>query len=551
MKRAWAIGISALLCASLTLSGCAAPQNSDAFAETQSANALLSANHAGQSDGASVDGAGQSDGGASADNAGASNGAVKTDAAEPAPDAAETLEAFAFSNRDLSGEWDPSGAVRVSLDGASVSADSDAVSVSGAVATISAAGTYLLSGSLDDGSIIVDADKADKIQLVLDGVSIRSNDFAAIYVKQADKVFLTLADGSENVLSNGGTFTNIDDNDVDGVIFSKDDLTLNGSGQLTISASPKHGIVCKDDLAITGGTYEITADACGIAGKDSVGIAGGAFAIQAGKDGIRAKNGDDSAKGNLYLSGGTFAIKAADDGITATGVLQIDAGTLYIAASEGLEGNYIKINDGAIQIQVSDDGINATRKSGAHTPTIEINGGTISVAVGAGDTDGIDVNGPLIITGGAIDVTGNSAFDVDGSVTFTGGTVTINGQQVDSIPTQGFGGRGGIGGWGRNFGGQAPNGFQPPDANGQAPNNGGQVPNNDAPASNGAQVPNANGGAQVPNRKGAMRGKTRGGKNGIQSPDGAQDRAGKKSESSDATTSATAATRAVNRSGMI
>ena len=373
------------------------------------------------------------------------------DAVQVDVDAAELADVFAdaFSNRDLSGTWDAADAVRITLNGTSVSSDSDAVTVSGSDVTITAAGTYLLSGTLENGTIIVDAGKDDKVQLVVDGVSIHSDTFAAIYVRQADKVFLTMTDNTINTLSNGGTFEAIDENNVDGVIFSKDDLTLNGTGTLMVTSPGKHGIVCKDDLVVTGGTYEITAAGHAVSGKDSVSIADGTFTLTADKDGIHAQNSDDDTLGSLYIAGGTFTIKANDDAVHAVSLLQIDAGTFDINASEGIEGTYIRINDGTINIYASDDGINAARKSSAYTPTIEINGGAVTVEVGPGDTDGIDANGNLIITGGTIDVTGNSTFDIDGTVTFTGGTVTVNGQQVDTIPNQ-MGGRGGMG---RNFGG--------------------------------------------------------------------------------------------------
>ena len=398
--------------------------------------------------------------------------------------------ADAFSNRDLSGTYDASTAVRIALNGASAFADSDAVTVSGAVVTIRAAGTYVLSGALDNGTVIVDAGKEDKVQIVLNNASIHSDTFAALYVRQADKVFVTLADGSVNALSNGGTFEAIDDNSVDGAVFSKDDLTFNGNGKLTVTSPAKHGVVCKDDLVIAGGVYEITAASHAISGKDSVSVAGGSFTLAAGKDGIHSENSDDAEKGNIYVTEGTFNIAAVSDGVSASGISQIDGGTFNINASEGIEGTYVRINDGVIKIYASDDGINAARKSSAYSPTVEINGGEVTVEVGPGDTDGIDSNGALIITGGTIDVTGNSAFDCDGAITFTGGTVIINGQQVDTIPTQMMGGRGGrgnMGGMGGTFGARggrtfdsSAEGVTPPDGSAESGVRGGGMPKGNA-----------------------------------------------------------------------
>ena len=356
----------------------------------------------------------------------------------------------AFSKRDLSGDYDTAEAVTISLNGSTAAASSEAVQINGGTVTITAAGTYVLTGSLDDGSVIVDATKDDKIQLVLNGVSIRSSDYAAIYVKQADKVFVTLADGTVNTLTNGGSYTQTDENEVDAVIFAKDDITFNGTGTLRISAKAGSGIVGKDEVTITAGVYEITASEHAIRAKDSLAIADGSFTLYAQEDGLHAENGDDESLGNIYIAGGSFVIQVRDDGIHANTLLQIDGGTFDITAAEGLEATYVQINDGTIQISASDDGINAARKSSLYTPTVEINGGEITISMGAGDTDGVDSNGNIIINGGTISVTGQSSFDYDGTAQFNGGTILVNGQQVDSIPNQmlggGMGGFGGMGG---------------------------------------------------------------------------------------------------------
>ena len=341
----------------------------------------------------------------------------------------------AFSKRDLSGEYDADEAVEIDLN-----------SYSGSDLVISEAGTYILTGTLENGSVTVDASSEDKVQLVLNGACISSDTYAAIYVKQADKVFITLAEGTENTLSNGGSFVQKDDANVDGVIFSKDDLTINGTGSLSIVSPAGHGVVCKDELVITGGAITITAGAHAIQAKDSIAISDGSITLMAGKDGLHAENDEDDALGTILITGGSFTIKVGDDGIHAESLLRIDGGDLDITAAEGLEATYVLINDGDITISASDDGINAARKSTAYTPTVEINGGSLDISMGQGDTDGIDANGDLIITGGTINVTGNSAFDYDGSVTWTGGTVTVNGQQQTSITNQMMGGPGGMGG---------------------------------------------------------------------------------------------------------
>ena len=360
----------------------------------------------------------------------------------------------AFSNRDLSGDYETEEAVTISLNGASAEASSDAVQIDGSTVTITAAGTYILSGTLDDGTIIVNATKDDKVQLVLDGADIYSSDYAAIYVLQADKVFVTLEDGTVNTLTNGGTFTQKDENDVDAVIFAKDDITLNGTGTLQISSPAGSGIVGKDEVTITGGVYEITAGDNAIRAKDSLAIADGSFTITASEDGLHAENSDDDTLGSIYIAGGSFVISVGDDAIHATSTLEIDGGTFDITAAEGLEATVIRINDGDITIAAADDGINAAYKSTVSTPLFEMNGGNLSVTMAAGDTDAIDSNGNIVVNGGTITISAQFAFDCDGTAQKNGGTIIVNGQEVQTIQSQMMGGMGG------QMGGMGPGGMR-------------------------------------------------------------------------------------------
>ena len=268
-----------------------------------------------------------------------------------------------------------------------------------------------------------------------------------IYAKTADKVFVTTSGDSS--LSVTGSFTSDGSTKTDGVIFSKCDLVLNGTASLTVS-SAKNGIVCKDDLKITGGTYQIAASSKAVEANDSIRIYDGALNLTAGTDALHAENEEDTSLGYVYIGGGTLNLQAGDDGIHATSVVQIDGGTITVKAAEGIEGTYIQINGGTLGIEASDDGINAARKSGSLTPTVEFNDGDITIVMGAGDTDGVDSNGNIIINGGTVNVTGNSTFDYDGTAALNGGTVIANGQQVSSIPNQMLGGRGMGGGWGMN-----------------------------------------------------------------------------------------------------
>ena len=338
-----------------------------------------------------------------------------------------------FTERDLTQTADLSDAKEITLQ-------------SGKNVTITKSGVYRVTGSAENVTIIVDAGDEDKVQLVLDGVSVTNADAPCIYVRNADKVFVTLS--GDNSLSVTGQFTADGDTNTDGVIFSKDDLTLNGAGSLTVNSSD-NGIVGKDDLKITGGTYKITAASKAIEANDSIRVAGGSFTIKAGTDGLHAENEDDDSLGYIYIGGGSFSMSVGDDGIHAVSFVQIDGGTFTISAAECMEGTYIRINDGTFDLSSWDDGINAARKSSAYsTPTVEINGGTINITMSAGDTDGIDSNGDIIVNGGTISVSGNSTFDYDGTAQLNGGTIYCNGQQVTEIPNQMMGGRGGMGDFG-------------------------------------------------------------------------------------------------------
>lgn len=286
-----------------------------------------------------------------------------------------------FTKRDKQSDYASEDATEITLSDSKSTCDSPAVRVSDNQITITRTGTYVLSGSLTNGQIVVDA-SGEKVQIVLKDASINCDTSAAIYVKSADKVFVTLAENTSNTLTNTKDFVAIDDNNIDAVIFSKSDLSLNGSGTLTIHAAYGHGIVSKDDLVITSGTYDITAARHALSGKDSVRIADGVFTLNAKKDGIHSENTDNDEKGFIYIADGTFSITCDSDGMDAEETLQVDGGTITIAAGddglhadgdlvlndgtititksyEGLEGKTVTITGGSYAVTSSDDGVNA------------------------------------------------------------------------------------------------------------------------------------------------------------------------------------------------
>lgn len=367
---------------------------------------------------------------------------------DPAPEAAE-IPSDLFSNRDLDAGYDESKSALIQLNGTSATCSSDAVKISGSTVTITDEGTYILSGFLDDGMVIIDAEKADKTQLVLDGVTIHSETGAAIYVRQADKVFLTLAPGSTNTLSNGGTFTAIDENNIDAVIFSKDDLTLNGNGILIVTSPAGHGIVSKDSLKITGGIYDINCASHGIAGKDDVCIVNADFTIVSGKDGIHSENDDDAALGFVYIQSGSFDISAEGDGISAAACLQIEDGSFRIlsgggsvngtAPSSETWGSFMgggrheggKMGGGMMggapgQPSEAEDTADSTSMKGIKAgAALTINGGVFTID--AAD-DAVHSNDCVTVSGGTFEIaSGDDGFHADVTLTVTGGTIRITG----------------------------------------------------------------------------------------------------------------------------
>ena len=386
-----------------------------------------------------------------------------------------------FTANDQNGEWETEGATVITLKGDSASVSGSGAYVNNGSVVITNAGKYILSGTLTDGNISVDAYISSKVWLLLDGVDITSSDNAAIRVEEADKVFLTLAEGSQNYLTSGESFSDTAIADgTNGTIYAHDDLTINGSGSLTIISGYKHGIDANDDLIIAGGTISITAPLDGLHANDSLRIMNTDLTIDAGDDGLMvSKEG-----GYLHIESGTLNVKAAGDAIHTAGDITIDDGTITLSAGddgihsdtsvlinggtvlisecyEGIEAVTIDIADGDITIYPSDDGLNANGGSdtfgmmGAFghgrweqtaetvvTPTttaeseeddsawVRISGGSITIINENGrDADGIDSNGDIYISGGTIRVSlpgggSNNAIDFGSE---SGGKALISG----------------------------------------------------------------------------------------------------------------------------
>ena len=275
----------------------------------------------------------------------AADGTTEPTEAEPAIVDFAQSEQDMFTDRDLRTYFDAGKAFKIQLSGDTAASDSGDVQINGSTVTITKEGTYVITGTLNDGMLIVAAEETAKLQLVFQNVRITNSTGAALYIKEADKVFLTLVSHYSNTLANGGTFTPIDDSNIDGALFSRQDLTINGGGSLTVTSPSGHGIVCKDDLVIAGGELTINAASHGLDANDSIRLKDTVLNITAGKDGLHTENDEDAAKGFLYLGSGTLNITAEGDGLSAGSFVQLEGGTVNILAGGGSE-NGTKANSG-------------------------------------------------------------------------------------------------------------------------------------------------------------------------------------------------------------
>lgn len=400
-------------------------------------------------------------------------------------------DADMFTDRDYETDYDESSSVHIELNGSTAEADSDSVQISGSTITITEEATYIISGTLDDGMIIVDAPDTAKLQLVFDGADINSETSAPLYIPEADKVFVTLAEGTENTLSNGGTYTAIDDSNIDSAIFSRQDLTLNGSGNAASESSdswgqwgggapgqpgdrggaggdgmrgtdpgsagegeseetpdqstPDQGASGSGESAealaftesLTASDSDASADTeddsstsmKGIKSDGDMMISGGSFTIDSADDSVHTNS-------SVTVSGGTFEIASGDDAFHGEDTLTISGGTINITESyEGLEALSVNIQDGDITIVSTDNGLNAAGGTDSSGTT----GGRDGMFGGGGGMGGEPGGGMSSGSGGSIEISGGTLYinasgdgiDANGSLAISGGYTVVAG------PTQG------------------------------------------------------------------------------------------------------------------
>lgn len=339
---------------------------------------------------------------------------------------------FEFSNNDTTYDYDESEAKTV--------ADSEKT------VKITAEGTYVVSGEHE--SITVSAPDTAKVRIILKNATVSNTSGPAIYIEKADKVFITACEGTVNTLSDGTSYTgDFKDTNIDGAIFSKTDLTLNGVGTLNITGNCKCGVVSKDDLIICGLNLTVKSTGCALEGKDCVKIKDAAITVSAGGDGIRSTNTEKSNKGFVYIETGNIDITSGNDGIQAATVLKAANGSIKITAgggaadtkqnsggrnmpgfggktqttddeesTKGLKaGSLILIDEGGFEVSSKEDSFHSNGD-------IEINGGSFTAAAGE---DGFHADNNLIINGGSITVS-QSYEGLEGQkVTVTGGNIDI------------------------------------------------------------------------------------------------------------------------------
>lgn len=343
----------------------------------------------------------------------------KKTATEDAPSLDDTTGEmdFSFSERDLNWSYNTKSAKKIQLANEDVE--------------ISKEGTYVLSGSLKDKMITVAAGETDKVQLVFDGVNIDNSSGPALYVKSADKVFVTAAKGSINTLSDGSSYSLTDgDSTLDGAIFSKSDLTINGEGTLNITGNYKHAVVSKDDLISVSCILNVKSQNVGLSGKDCVKLGNGTITISAGTDGVRSDNAEDATRGFVYMEDVTLDVTATNDGIQAETVLKSQNSAINIVSGGGYNaffsdstesykglkaGSDLLISQGKYNINSLDDTIHSNN-------TITIAEGELTLSSG---DDGIHADTDLSVTGGNITIS-NSYEGLEGSkILISGGNIDV------------------------------------------------------------------------------------------------------------------------------
>ncbi|MBD5156506.1 MAG: carbohydrate-binding domain-containing protein [Butyrivibrio sp.] len=378
-----------------------------------------------------------------------------------------------LDSKDTDTDFTESEACIITLNGTSAEFSGSGAAINGKRITVSAAGTYIIRGTLDDGQLIVNVKSGD-VRLVFDNARISCSDSCPVFVANADKVIITLAEGSDNFLSDGSLYDTSDGvtAEANAVIYSKDDLTVNGSGSLKIDAAFNNGITCNDDLRLAGGKITVSAADNGIKCNDAICIADVELDISSEGDGIQAGqniliedgkisivSGGGSANGKLHqdssgrwdfsfgqnnsedsesikgiksaseirIDGGELILDCADDALHANGSIYINGGSFSLSSGDDAihADSAVTVSDGTINIENSYEGIEAAK--------ITVNGGqtTLTASDDGLNASGDGINGSaseIIINGGTLYINAKGdGIDSNGSITMNGGTAVVDG----------------------------------------------------------------------------------------------------------------------------
>ncbi|KRE58398.1 carbohydrate-binding domain-containing protein [Paenibacillus sp. Soil750] len=386
----------------------------------------------------------------------------------------DIIQKVEYAAEDAYTDWASANPTKISLTGTSVTIEGEGVAAKDGKIAITKAGTYVVSGKLTDGQIMVNVKDKGVVRLVLNGVEISNSTSSAIFVEEAGKAIISLQEGTENIVSDGTKYVYPDatTDEPNSAIFSKDDLTINGTGKLVVKGNYNNGITSKDKLKITGGTLDIKAADDGVMGRDLVAVQAGTLTIDAGGHGIKTSNDKEGEEGYISLTGGTFTIKSGEDALHSSGGLDVSGGDLHLNAgddgihaevslaiaggtiditqsNEGIEAPAVLISGGKTNVVSTDDGVNissgdaesaegggapgaATGGAGAGAGAGQAGaapaGGTGGAPGGAPGASGANSNNMLTITGGFLSVDSKGdGLDSNGSITMSGGTVVVNG----------------------------------------------------------------------------------------------------------------------------
>ena len=270
----------------------------------------------------------------------------------------ENAQSLEFDSEDLDSSYNESECTKINLSGSGATVSGSGVTVENGNITITSAGSYIISGTLTDGSIKVNCSEKGTVRLILNGASISSSSTAPVVVEEAKKVLVTLADGTTNTITDK-TRQSVDDEDFSSAVYSKADLVFNGSGTLNVNAGYRNGIKSTDDLKVVSGTFNITSNEDGIIGKDLLGIKDGKFTIKSGSDGMKSTYDTDTSKGNIVITGGEFDITASNDGIHCNEDILISGGNLTISSGDdGVHADdNLQVDGGTIDIKKCCEGL--------------------------------------------------------------------------------------------------------------------------------------------------------------------------------------------------